>query len=269
MILYLDTETLPRGTRAHLAAGLTLDDPPEGWECPPYPDPPVWDYTGAPAHWRDPAKIAEHRAKAEQRHAEALRDHEAGRAAWSATAQERAWADRRAWSLDPLRAEVACMSYALDDGAVQTVDGADVLDVLDAIAIGGRVRQIVAHNAGFDADLLWSIAMRTPGRRKLAGWLARWEYRSKAEFKLYGGPAWVDTMDLVAIRRSGSYRMGVSQRDLADLLGVGRAHDLRGGEVFDAWVSGRQDEVRQHCEADVTELREIHRILSASSAVRA
>lgn len=266
--LYLDCETVPRGTLAHIAAGLTLDDPPQDWTCPAYPDPPAWSYTGAPKNWKDPAKIAAHLVEAKQAHERAIAEHEAGRDSWHAASLATAWEDRRPWSLDPLRAEVACLGWAIDDGPVEIAEGPDVTDVLDAVFAMHNPGIIVAHNAGFDAEILWALAVRDPNRVKLCGWLTKWDYRVSAAHRLYKGPAWVDTMDLAPLRRVDRYRFGVGQQALAEHLGVARPHPLRGAEVFDAVMGGRAAEVYAHCRSDVAELRDIYRRLWAVAEVR-
>lgn len=257
MILYLDTETLPLGTLAHVAAGLGRHDAPAGWEVPPYPDPPTLEYS-PPANYRDPAKIAEHRIRAFLAHGERLMEYEQGRKAWPATALAAEWERRAPDSLDPLTAEIACLGYAIDDGPVEVAD--DAIGALDRLFRVQVPDIIVAHNAGFDAEMLWVSAVRR-GLFDLAGLLARHVYAVTAEHKLYRGPRWVDTADLVPIRRQGGYRFGVSQERLAGLLGVAQPHPLRGAEVYDAVLDGRIAEVREHCRSDVGELREIYKAL--------
>lgn len=262
--LYLDVETLPLGTLAHVAAGLTLDDPPAGWTVPPYPDGPAYDYAGPPGNYKDPAKIREHRDAYDLRLLEAQRAHEAGRIEWPRTAARAEWETRRAWSLRASRAELACVAYAIDGEAVCVCDETTAIAHLEGILNDYPRADIVAWNAGFDAAMLMVCAHRHR-RPDLAGRLARYPYQVVAQRKLYGGPAWLDCADLWPVVRGDGEG---SQETVARVLGVAREHPIRGDEVFDAVVGGRLADVREHNRADVEELRDIHRILWRAAGVR-
>jgi hypothetical protein len=261
--LYLDCETLPLGTLAHIAAGLTLADPPAGWTCPPYPDF-VFRRVGNASK---PETLAAQ--EAEQRAA-----WEAARDAWPATAIAAEW-DRRAGaprtdgrgrekgaSLSPFGAEIACLGHAVDDGPVVVVDGPDALDVLAAVFAAHDPTDIVAHNAAFDAAMIRAAAIRA-GRDYLAGWIACWDYGPGREFGITKGPRWRDTQALACLGRHF-----VKQEELAALMGLAQPHTLRGAEVFDAVMGGRMSDVMTHCAADVGELRGIYRRLWAIAEVR-
>lgn len=261
--LYLDCETLPLGTLAHIAAGLTLDDPPAGWAAPAYPEPPVFDWRPG-GNLKKAETIEAHRQAAHADHLEALRTHEAGRIEWPRIAARAEWDARRAWSLRASRAELACVAYAIDGEAVCVVDEATAIahlvDILDDYP---RI-DLVAWNAGFDAAMLMVAAHRHK-RPDLAGRLARYPYQVVAQRKLYGGPAWLDCADLWPVVRGDGEG---SQETVARVLGVAREHPIRGNEVFDAVVSGRIFDVREHNRADLEELRDIHRILWRAAEVR-
>lgn len=264
MNLYLDVETLPLGTLAHIAAGRTLDDPPAGWTVPPYPDGPAYDYAGPPGNYKDPTKIREHRDAYDLRHLEAQRAHEAGRIEWPRTAARAEWEARRAWSLRASRAELASVAYAIDNGPVRVCDSDTALRDLDEILSGHPRADLIAWNAGFDAAMLMVAAHRVHATA-LAGRIARYPYQVVAARKLYGGPQWLDCADLWPVVRGDGEG---SQETVARVLGVEREHPIRGDEVFDAVIAGRLGDVRAHNAADVEELRDIHRILWRSAEVR-
>lgn len=262
--LYLDCETLPLGTLAHLAAGLSLTDPPAGWTCPeppPYEPAPFRPGNAKPGGVAYAERQRAHEEGERRRIAEYERDHDP--ATWPILAAAAEWEARRAWSLRASRAELACVAYAVDDDPVTCADGGYALRALDEILRDSRV-DIVAWNAGFDAAMLMVAAFRA-SMPVLAGRIARYPYQVVAARKLYGGPQWLDCADLWPVVRGDGEG---SQETVARVLGVAREHPIRGVEVFDAVVTGRLEDVRTHCAADVEELRDIHRILWQSAQVR-
>lgn len=271
--LYLDVETLPIGTLAHIAAGLTIDDPPAGWTAPAYPDAPSFDWKPG-GNLKKAETIEDHRQAAHARYLEALRAHEVGRIEWPRTAARAEW-DRRAGApradgkgrekgaaLAPWHAEIACLAYAIDDAPVVVVGGYAALDVLADVFATHDPAIIVAHNPGFDAGMIRAAAIRA-GADYLAGWIACWDYGAGREYGITKGPRWRDTQALACLGRAY-----VKQEDLASLLGVGRGHPIRGSEVFDAVMSGRMGEVMAHCCSDVEELRAMYLRLEALAEVR-
>lgn len=270
MNLYLDVETLPLGTLAHIAASLTLDDPPAGWTAPPYPDGPVFDWKPG-GNLKKAETIEEHRQIAVAKHLEAQRAHEAGRLEWPRTAARAEWESRRAWSLLPSRAEIACLGYAVDDGPVVVVDGGQALEALGALFSDGKpdatvrrpkVDKVIAWNATFDAAHLFNQALRVD--HWITPFVAAYPYAVRAEHKLWSGPQWIDAATLYpTVRGDGEGK----QETAARVMGVGQPHPLRGSEVFDAVVGGRMADVMAHCAADVGELRAIYRRLWAVAEV--
>lgn len=161
-------------------------------------------------------------------------------------------------SLDPNAGIIACIGYAIDDGAVEMLQnttsdhaGESAMLLMLSVDIGGSVKQIVgnewiAHNGnGFDFPYLWRRAVKY-GHRDLALMLPHLRYDKSA----------VDTMQLWG---ATDYRDMTSLQTIADFLGVPLNKGIDGSDVAAAWFDGRRQAVLGRCSADVAALREIHK----------
>ena len=175
----------------------------------------------------------------------------------TAKAKEKALDEHRKTSLDGTFGELACISWAVDDGPITSSYRALIgpeTPVLSAFtfAMGDLADRVgsanvlyVAHNADFDRLFLTKrmSVHRLYGPPGLAPrgekpWDLQWQCTMKT---------WCDTPQ---------GRISLADLALALSLPVGK-DDLPGSEVYDAMLRGEHERVRQHCERDVELVRQV------------
>lgn len=236
--LFLDLETVP----GDATVGMDLTNPP-GWEPVPFEP----EERQPPRNWKDPGKINQWHVDNAVRAEREMAAH--------ATAQAKAgeqW--YRGASLDPYRARIACIGWALGESKPAVIDcvegeAAGLLDLRTLIE-DAKPRHIVAHaGLGFDFPMIQLRALRR-GVPDLPR--AVWQEKPWDTYL-------IDTKDWAP-------RVGRSSRrldDLCKLFGIERTDNPIGGaEVLDAYIGGRWPEVVAHCRADVRDLREVYRMLA-------
>ena len=215
----------------------------------------------APANYKDPEAIA--RAVAAKRDA-------AIAAAYDDSA------------LDPTLGLVACIGWAVDDEEPVAVgdfagdfdaftgerralyDLAHLLDVLGSF-------RIVAHNgAGFDGPFLQARALVHYRDAVARGDGGAETFRSLVRaLGGLGGKPWdspiVDTATLWPSCGYGGRKGSAKLDDVCAALGIVRAPSIASRDVPTAWAEGRREAVREHLIADVTELREVWRVIGGVS----
>ena len=182
-------------------------------------------------------------------------------------AVERAY---RAQALDASVGEIASISWAADDGDVQTAiraHGEDerivlvrffagVQSLIDAASIPLANGQdpwqpdpyFIAHNAPFDLGFIWR-------RSAVLGIRPPWKMPTPAarEGKDYGCTMrlWAGPRDTISLDR------------LCTALGIQspKSDDMDGGKVYDAWRAGELDRIAEYNRQDVLAVRAIwHRL---------
>lgn len=244
--IFFDLETVPESA----TVGMDLSNPP-GWvpEAPP-------DFSDRrpPSNLRDPGKIRDWWMKERHRQFAALAAHNEAQ-----PAKAREWYAKQ--SLDPMSARVLVLGYAIDDDDPKALVGEeeDVLEEFEDVVRFVGPRQFVAHNGRrFDFPLLQLRALKH-GQLDLARSLHQakpWDERL------------IDTCEWWP--RTGWGASGSSARmdDICAFLGIDRPDNpIDGSQVLDAYVSGRLDEVVQHCLADVRVLREVFVTLATMRGV--
>lgn len=165
--------------------------------------------------------------------------------------------EHRKTSLDGTFGELACICWAVDDGAInysyRALGGRehDVLRdftfAMDDLAdkVGADNILYVAHNADFDRLFLTKrmTVHRLYGPPGLAPrgekpWDLQWQCTMRT---------WCDTPQ---------GRISLADLALALSLPVGK-DDLPGSEVYDAMLAGEYERVRMHCERDVELVRQV------------
>ena len=250
---FIDLETLPGDARV----GMDLSRAP-GWEPEPLAPIPPRPRT-QPRNLRRPETIRRWQDE------EAERLVRAGLEA-IATAQRTEEEDRlsaldrwRGTSLDGYRARIGCIAYAFGEGVVGIIDCAEDeeggLDELARLIVRNPASCWVAHNGHrFDFPMIQLRALHY-GMAHLA---ARYHQGKPWDGRL------VDTLEWwPSLGGWGNRYKGKQLGEVCAHLGVDHQVDnpISGGEVLDAYVEGRWDQVIDHAAADVRDLREVYRVL--------
>jgi uncharacterized protein YprB with RNaseH-like and TPR domain len=174
---------------------------------------------------------------------------------WIAENAEEAW---RSTALDATRGRILCVGLIVDDGEPWvlwnedgTLDGERVvLERLDDVLAQNHPARVVAHNGhGFDFPWLARRAMRHDLPRL------------SKHFKV--GKPWeakhlVDTLEVWAAPDRAT--RGGSLDAICRFLGLNRgANPISGADVYQRWVDGDHDAIRDHVLDDVRQLRAVHR----------
>ncbi len=168
------------------------------------------------------------------------------------------WEDKA--SLHPEFGLVVCVSYAIDDGEINSLTAAKPEDEKELLK---RFANVIDHN--FHAFLC-----AHNGKGFDFHWLARrmvihgihLPHQLNTQGKKPWETAFVDTQEMWGF---GDLRRTVRLDVLCSCLGVESPKDaMCGSEVPAAWREGRIDEIRVYCEKDVKALREVYQILEAA-----
>lgn len=262
--LILDIETLPQGAReyralcANTGADWRTGAPAEVVIEAPKPPPP--SRGKVPSNYKSPATIAKAEAKIEEKY----RADMAGYADACIRAALEWW---REGSLRPSRGEVYCVgvqdAHTGERSMICESTELDTLIALQARLLGDRpserVRRIVAWNAPFDGGFIFTRAMfhgLIPLAEIVGGGMT--PYALQRQLGIHPRTQIIDAADLwhSAGRRplKGERRQATVTRILAI---DGGEQPIDGSQVLDAYMDGRDEEIRAHCGADVAELAEI------------
>ncbi len=205
-------------------------------ETLPSPEPPSLDEIQAPANYKDEAKI-------------------------QAFKESKINEFYRAQALDSMRGQLLCIGFAIDDGPVQTLirgmDGVNSeYDLLEAFSQEIKYCSPVTwcgHNVKtFDLQWLWRKALKF-GITALAQKIPRERYSRDV----------VDTLELWA---GPDYRDRTSLDAIAQFLGLqGKTGDLDGSKVYDFWLEGKLQEIKDYCARDVELTRSIFNIINGQA----
>ena len=184
----------------------------------------------APANYKDEAKIAEYIAAARQKIDDEI----------DAEAEKK----YRATALDGTFGEVFCVSWAIDDGEIVCDTLPNFLGKVCALEIRSDRPVIIGHNVSFDIRFIWQ-------RAAIEGLtIPRW-WPVKAK-------PWDDV-----IFDTMTQWVGVGNRVKLDKLckafGIKGKDGFDGSMVYDAWLEGKHDQIREYCCDDVMRVRELHR----------
>lgn len=203
-----------------------------------------------PANWKDAAKIAAKQREIRGKHAIAIAD-------WKESCEASKDDALRATSLDPWSGRVLCIGYAINDGEPQT-QYADYWEDCDPDTVekalmmwfARMVRDVrphkwVGHNIGFDLTFLmarlWKYGLPFAG--------VPWGKRATFD----GGPVFDTYLHATAM----GMRKGKLDQ-IARFLGVGGKPDgIDGSKVYDAWLRGEHDRIREYCAGDVAMTRAV------------
>ncbi|MFW6179743.1 MAG: ribonuclease H-like domain-containing protein [Desulfohalobiaceae bacterium] len=208
-------------------------------ETLPGPERPSPEDIEPPKNYKDPAKI-----KAYQ--------------------QEKLEEIYRAQALDSMQGRILCIGWAIGDDPVSTLcvglDGihseCDLLhnfqDTLLDYFIDLEGLKWTGHNVrAFDLAWLWRKALQ----HRLFS-LARIIPRARYDKRI------MDTLEIWA----ADYRDKVSLEAIAHFLGLtGKTEGLDGTKVYDFWLEGRLQEIRDYCAWDVELTRQVYRIVTGAS----
>lgn len=184
----------------------------------------------APSNYKDEAKIAEFLASARQKIDDDI-DVEADK-------------KYRATALDGTFGEVFCVAWAIEDGNINVGDLPTAFEALRTAYDPRDVPCIIGHNVAWDIRFMWQQA-------KIKGIsMPRW-WPVKAK-------PWED-----AVYDTMTQWCGVGNRIKLDKLcrafGVQGKNGFDGSMVYDAWIDGKHDEIREYCKADVARVRELYK----------
>ena len=150
----------------------------------------------------------------------------------------------RATSLDGTFGEVFCVAWAIEDGRIEVSDLPGALNALGAAYEPRDVPCIIGHNVQWDIRFMWQQA-----KIKNIAAPRWWPIKAKP---------WED-----AIFDTMTQWAGVGNRIKLDKLckafGVKGKNGFDGSMVYDAWLDGRHDQIREYCADDVMRVRELYR----------
>ncbi len=159
----------------------------------------------------------------------------------------------RARALDSMAGEILCIGYAFNDGDPNVYIGYE-LSVISCFAdkikdqSQGWAQTItfVGWNiASFDIPFIWRKAIKY-GLTELRNAFNRDRYRGN----------YIDLMNVWGSDFKDMRKMA----DVASFLGLlGKMGDITGATVYDAYKSGRIDDIAAYCKSDVETVREIYR----------
>lgn len=239
---FIDVETLPEDARP----GMDLRDPP-GWTPAKY----VQESRSVPRNYRSDEAIERWRAAEFDRLRGAEEKHHAGQ-------REKAEKWYREASLDPYRARIACVGWAVGESDPEVIDTVDDerlgLERLKDLLTEVMPQHIVGHNLnGFDAPM---IQLRS-FRNNIDGLPGVFWQNKPWDNCLQDTHEWWPTTHY-----RGRNRSSASLDKICALLGISRVDNpISGANVLDAYVGSRWPDVIKHCRVDIRDLREVYRRL--------
>ena len=229
MKIFIDIETIPTSIEAERDRILT-----DAYDRARTADPPsTYKRPETIARWRED-QIAEAEADGEGR--------------WRKTALSGDWG------------EIVCISWALDDDPVSS-DYRGSLQDSERDVLGsfwramaetkprfGGVPTWVGHNIEFDLrylhhrSVVHNVRPTIHTHHNTAPWRTEYRYDTMQQ--------WCGMRDRIKLT------------ELCRILGIDITGDIDGSQVWDHFVAGDIDSIRQHCEADVERVRQVYRRLT-------
>lgn len=154
----------------------------------------------------------------------------------------------RATALDGTFGEVFCVAWAIEDGPIEVSDLAGAFKALQAAYDPRDSPCIIGHNVPWDIRFMWQ-------RARIEGIAAPrwWPVKAKP---------WED-----AIYDTMTQWAGVGNRIKLDKLckafGVSGKAGFDGSQVYDAWLAGEHDRIREYCKDDVMRVRDLHKRMTS------
>jgi len=165
--------------------------------------------------------------------------------------------DWRRTALDGGYGEIVCVCWAVEDGDIKTLhrtrrhtmEAELLVQLFDALRedTRGQVPSYVGHNIGFDLRFLHHRAVVLGIRPGI--------------HLPYNDPPWRSTY-IDTMQEWCGARDRVKLTTLCDMLGIQVDDEIDGSQVWDAWRDGREDQIVEHCRADVDRVRQIHHRLT-------
>jgi hypothetical protein len=191
-------------------------------------DKPSLDDISAPANYTDPVKIE----------------------AYKFANLDKIW---RRQALDPLKAEVICLSYAIDDGEVITIQQPqytekDIIDMFAEVIKDNPYPFFVGHNISrFDIPILWLRAVKYKNNYlRIALPTNKYDDANK------------DTLTIFSAGAYGS-DFWYSLEDIAKFLGL-NPKQSKGSEIHDMYVNKEYEKIASHCKYDVELVRDVYKM---------
>jgi DNA polymerase elongation subunit (family B) len=160
---------------------------------------------------------------------------------------EKKEAEYKKRSLSILKAKIICLSYAINDQEVKTLQGTEfeILSEFEKVVSELDLFFLIGHNAtDFDAPI---VSMRA---------------------KKYGLPALaaLGKNDIYCTMKNGLNGLAWGQRfslsDMCEFFDIKTPKDaMTGADVFPYYQEGRLDEIITYCEKDVQATRELYKFL--------
>jgi len=152
-------------------------------------------------------------------------------------------------ALDSMNARILCISFALNDGPVQTVSGEEdalMKEFDDYLAtINPLDTAVVAHNGlNFDFPFIIHRAFRD----SLRNVYKMFTFKGKTD------PRLKDTQD---IWKHTDYKAYHSFDSVARFLGLEGKGEIDGSMVHDLYLNGEIDRICEYCEDDVEKMRKV------------
>lgn len=162
--------------------------------------------------------------------------------------QIKAWRDQ---ALHSLKGRIFCIGYAFNDDDVNVIcDESEevMMQELEGIVSLHPICTWVGHNI-IDFDAVW-IAHRAIkyGLRLLKTRLTpdRANDFIKDTMRMFASPAW---------HKDHKY----SLEDICNFLGTQAKSNMKGDMVFDYYLEGRFDEIKEYCKEDVNAMRQVYK----------
>lgn len=165
--------------------------------------------------------------------------------------REEAWAKQ---ALHPLKAEIICIGYAVDDEDPQYIIGEtekEIVDRFDELLSTLNYPTLIGHNVlGFDFPMLYLRAVKY-----------RLPILKNALPKHKGSQGYVDIMQEVSSTLYGkdSY---LSLKDVASFFGIEAKTEMNGSMVHQAYLDGAILDIAKYCIEDVDVTRKVYRLLN-------
>jgi 3'-5' exonuclease len=184
----------------------------------------------APSNYKDEAKIAEYVAAARQKIDDEI----------DAEAEKK----YRATALDGTFGEVFCVAWAIDGGDITVGTLYEFFEAAFDMPTPTDRPVIIGHNVPWDIRFMWQSA--TIKGIPIPRW---WPVRAKP---------WDDVIFDTMTQWAGIGNK-ISLEKLCKAFGIKGKGGFDGSMVYDAWLEGKHDQIREYCADDVMRVRELHK----------
>ena len=157
-------------------------------------------------------------------------------------------------ALNSMQGKIVCVSYACGDAPVTTIEAKDEVVIIESLfgALDGlkmsRFQEFtfIGHNVWFDLQYLHHKSLYYNSNLKTV----------LPKYRDY--ERWVDTNIEWNMGQRNKY---TKLSDICQFLGIKQLDQIDGSQVWDAYKSGRIDQIIEHCESDVRAVRELYKRL--------